>query len=397
MAKAEVRCVCETCGETFKKSSDQCNRSAADKWEEWAKDHYTMCPKCYREYVRECEEAKKAKETEEGKRLAFEKPQMIGSEEQCKWAYWILKKWIENYNSLRSSKITYCTEHDVDEEKAAKLFDKIKKADAVATWIIENHSNAYWWIDNRENLDNKWYENFVEEYENYIAVPAEVREQEAELRKAVEEEATVIPQKHEHVGVVIINVTKNKVIAKYAKDDDFRKIIKGLGYRWDMDAREWFKEISETTGAAKERAAELGNKLLNGGFAVCIYDPATRKDAIEGNYKPEHRRWVWAHKDGKHFILKWEYNDNIYYAAKRLPSAKYSSPYIVVNKTEYDAVVGFAERYDFRWTSGAKELLKGVQDALIIPAAAKEAAYEEHPVKDILNSSREVLEDLIDD
>jgi len=130
---------------------------------------------------------------------------------------------------------------------------------------------------------------------------------------------------------------------------------------------------------------------------VCIYDPATRKDAIEGNYKPEHRRWVWAHKDGKHFILKWEYNDNIYYAAKRLPSAKYSSPYIVVNKTEYDAVVGFAERYDFRWTSGAKELLKGVQDALIIPAAAKEAAYEEHPVKDILNSSREVLEDLIDD
>lgn len=398
MAKAEVRCVCETCGETFKKNSFQRNCHEANKWEEWAKNYYTMCPKCYREYLRECQEAKKAKETEDGKRLAFKKPQMAGSGKQCEWAYRIFENWIENYNSIRSSQITYFDEHDVDKEKVAKLFGEIQKADNVATWIIENHNNACWWIDNRENLDNKkWYKNFVEEYENYIAVPTEVREQEAELQKAVKEEATVIPVNRKYEGFADICVTAAKITVKYEKDDDFREIVKVLGYQWDMDAREWYKKIGETTGAAKERAAELGNKLLNKGFAVCIYDPDTRKDAIEGNYQPECRRWVWAHKDGKHFILGWERNDNIYNAAKRIPTAKYSRPDIVVDKTEFDAVVDFAERYGFRWTSGAKAMLKGVQDTLVIPAESKEAAYQEHPEKEILNSSREVLEDLIDD
>ena len=50
MARGTAECACEKCGKTFVKYSYNCrNRSEADRWEEWAKGNYTLCPECYRE------------------------------------------------------------------------------------------------------------------------------------------------------------------------------------------------------------------------------------------------------------------------------------------------------------------------------------------------------------
>ena len=50
MARGTAECTCEKCGNTFVKYSYNCrNRSEADRWEEWAKGNYTLCPECYRE------------------------------------------------------------------------------------------------------------------------------------------------------------------------------------------------------------------------------------------------------------------------------------------------------------------------------------------------------------
>lgn len=50
MARGTAECTCEKCGKTFVKYSYNCrNRSEADRWEEWAKGNYTLCPECYRE------------------------------------------------------------------------------------------------------------------------------------------------------------------------------------------------------------------------------------------------------------------------------------------------------------------------------------------------------------
>ena len=58
MAKAIAVCVCEKCGQTFEKKVVKRNRAEADKWEEWASEHITLCPECY---IKELDREEQAK------------------------------------------------------------------------------------------------------------------------------------------------------------------------------------------------------------------------------------------------------------------------------------------------------------------------------------------------
>ena len=70
MAKAEVKIVCECCGQEFTKTATKGNRADANAWEEWAKANITLCPKCYKK----SQEIKDLPEITEG------------SEKQIAWA-----------------------------------------------------------------------------------------------------------------------------------------------------------------------------------------------------------------------------------------------------------------------------------------------------------------------
>lgn len=48
MAKASVIITCITCGKDFRHEAFRANRREADSYAEWAKDHITTCPECYR-------------------------------------------------------------------------------------------------------------------------------------------------------------------------------------------------------------------------------------------------------------------------------------------------------------------------------------------------------------
>ena len=48
MAKASVIITCITCGKEFRHEAIRANRREADSYAEWAKDHITTCPDCYR-------------------------------------------------------------------------------------------------------------------------------------------------------------------------------------------------------------------------------------------------------------------------------------------------------------------------------------------------------------
>lgn len=58
MAKASVKLICAKCGAEFKKEKYCTNRSAANSWEEWAKENFELCPDCEKEAYRKAQKEK---------------------------------------------------------------------------------------------------------------------------------------------------------------------------------------------------------------------------------------------------------------------------------------------------------------------------------------------------
>lgn len=57
MARATVICTCTKCGASFEKTTIKHNRREANSWENWAEDHFKLCPDCERQARREREKA----------------------------------------------------------------------------------------------------------------------------------------------------------------------------------------------------------------------------------------------------------------------------------------------------------------------------------------------------
>ena len=451
-----VTYTCATCGKRVTENKMYFPFDANDKryqteMESWiTKTSATHnCPDCLREKVekedREREEKKAAekremenkksisrerikKATEDGiwnnEMLNMPEPELQaleGSDKQVSWANEIRTKWVRYAKAFyRKSVIKHVGNPIANGETIDVINDgkEVVKMDLdYYNWVL-THTKAYWWINyylkacNEEAcsytgyirriaasylkaMDDANSEDWVNYYRKYYNT-TERNGKDDELAKAVADESTVFPTERKHDGVAHITVTDKQVTVSYPKDNDFRAVVKGIGYRWD--GTNWYKDIGETTGTAQERAAELGNKLLVAGFAICIFDPDTRKRAVEADYEPETHRWVGLSDDSKKFLLSWEYgNDRIYSSSRRIRGSRWDKPYVTVPVTEYTSVLDFAKQYSFRYTAAAQCMVDKMQGKVVAPAKEKEPVYEEHPMNEILNSSREVLEDLKDD
>lgn len=195
-----------------------------------------------------------------------------------------------------------------------------------------------------------------------------------------------------------INVSDEKISVIYEKNDIFRTIVKSLSYKWTGSV--WERKINELTGSAVDRAAELGNKLLNAGFPIIIYNENIRNAAINGQYEPECNRWILKVKDEDKLKIKWyEKNDSLYQAARKLPGSKWDGG-IIVSVSHFREIEDFANIFGFKFTCKAREAIEAEKILLqsivkVIPAKVTEPEQIDG-LKEILNSSRDVLPDLID-
>lgn len=57
MARATAICTCAKCGASFEKTTIKHNRREANSWENWAEDHFKLCPDCDRQARWEREKA----------------------------------------------------------------------------------------------------------------------------------------------------------------------------------------------------------------------------------------------------------------------------------------------------------------------------------------------------
>lgn len=378
MARAKALCMCKTCGYEFEHIAYRGNSKDARSYEKWASENIDECPSCREERIKAEREKQNRISAEAAQTKGW--PELTGTEKQVAWATSIREKELGDAAEECTRRLK--TRHPEAYKIAMAAIDK----------LVSTRTKASWWIDNRGYVKTSLNE-VIRDMKNNPA-PQQAAEEPAPAKA---DEATIAkPESQTHDGIVDIRASEQRVSATYQKDDDFRSLLKGLGYRWNVS--EWSLNINYSTGSSAERAAELGNKLLNAGFAIRIQDAETLRNAIAGNYKPMHRRWVGKVVSEDKFIISWAREDDLYSLAKRLPGARYVSPSILVPAKEWEAVLDFADAYDFRLSPGAQELIKKMQGATITvqPAAAQTVEYDEHPVEDVLKSSRDIIPDLKD-
>lgn len=97
MAKAIANCTCSVCGEKFGKVAFKNNKAQADSWKEWAEEHFTICPECYRK-----------QQSEKGEALGAELglPQITGkSDKQIAYAASLRAKFLSNGGASEISRV----------------------------------------------------------------------------------------------------------------------------------------------------------------------------------------------------------------------------------------------------------------------------------------------------
>lgn len=404
MAIARVECTCKTCGKTFEVKATRANSTQAREFEEWAVNHCTECSEC----------SAKRKEEQDRQRYAgidlSDYLPLRGSEKQIAWA-----------NDIRRSFIAQEIDPWLGKSTLSPVLPKgpIDYADLRAYAV--QIADAKWWIDARGDMVSimralltAWRRareaQPTSEAPRTASEPADAAGQqpaadttETPAAETVETPVTV-PETATHTGVAEISVRDGEVSVLYGRDDDYIAVVKGLGYRYDGARKRWRKAITQTTGSAAERAAELGSKLLNAGFAVRIEDPQIRAAAVRGDYEPETARWIDAVPAGGSYAgwlsIAWGRDDrDMYDRARRLRRSRYDHGRVVVPATEWQDVMDFAGIYDYRLTDAARAAVEAQQRSMEIvsPAPARAAGYAEHPLSDVLDSSCDVLPDLRDE
>jgi len=357
---------------------------------EWKKEREfsKMCPDCLQKQREE--EARRAMELAK----EMELPPLQGTEKQVAWAEKIRQNLIARFDELTQRDIERFSREYEEYKKIRELtLDDIM---AVKHYILEKRTAATYFIDNRYD---DVYGYISREYKEALKTDEEIVEEAILLE--IKWESTVFPEEKMTNAVVEITVSPDRVTAKFEKNEEFRKVVKSLGYTWEGSA--WEKKISETTGSAEDRAAELGNKLLNSGFPICILDEEIRRKAIEGDFEPECHRWIYHQKNTEKFAIRWQgWNDTLYKSAKSLPGARWYSGYMLVGVEHHEIVEEFAELYSFKFTEAAQKLIEQYKEKMkdvevVTPIKVEDEQKDEDGLQEILKSEADILEDLKDD
>jgi hypothetical protein len=334
-----------------------------------------LCEKCYKKKLESDKKEINAESAEKAKEM--ELPELIGTEKQVAWANTLRQKFIEKAQKFSET----------------DGFDTVKIDNALQFVLISN-IKASWYIDSRKDDIRELLAIAYKEMEQAKPTPDTISANE------IKAEATVFPENKITYIPVEITVTDDRVTAIAEKNETLRSIVKQYGYTWDGI---WKRKITEKTGSAADRAAELGNALLSAGFPIIIYDADIRKKAIDANFESECCRWILYTFKGEFegcLTIEWEKgNEKLYQDARKLPRARYHGGLISVKMEYFREVLDFANMFGFKISRCAQEAISNYTNALndtpITPKLAIKVPLKDGLVE-ILQSGSEVIDDLKD-
>lgn len=286
-------------------------------------------------------------------------PPLTGSEKQIAWAETIRAAIIEQADAWLEEAIK--AEPESLQAEAVVMAAEVKR-------LIRAETKASWWIDNRarriDDLIQPLVKQAMDAYDRGLiaGTPAAAEEY---LVEEVMAEATVRPENEVTEIVTEIRSSGNKIeLCLPENRDDFRALVKALGYQWTGDC--WTRVIADRAGPLTARVAEIGHRLLCAGFPISIQDGDLRARAIAGDYQPEQKRWITRFHDGEHvgqLFITWPRDEDLYAAAKALPGARYVKPGIALSPKAYDAILDFAEAHGFAISAAAQTALDAARQA----------------------------------
>ena len=415
MAKYDVRF---SCGHTvtvqlYGKESDR------QRTIEWYKN-YGLCPECYKKKIAEEKQAAADEANAEAKKMGL--PDLKGSEKQVAWANTIRGSIMKEVNEDldRSYRQLKKAEKEGRTEFVKNVKNLIDLLNAIGE-VVASETSAHKIIDWRGSIHiEDWCYDYMRDYDKLISgsiprdymhdnygselldraldllLDGKTPDQEAEEAKTV----VLSPEHKESETMVKVIYTDEEVSVESPKDAGVIEAAKSCGFRWDGSV--WMMKIGVKTGSAADRAAEIANKLLLAGYQVTVPE-SIRQAAVSGSYEPRCTRWVSKYTDDDdHVYVSWDRDDDMYYHAKEITGAKwFSRRGMRVPTSSADEIEDFAQLYGFRITDGAKEAIAEYRKSVTIVAPESGATAEkkdgQEDLDGILQSSREVIEDLKDE
>lgn len=383
-----------------------------EKDRQWKVDRAfsNMCEECYKKYLEEQRAKANAEALEKAKEM--ELPELTGTEKQVAWANTLRDKFLEKlsqtiedvngkdkYDSIYTYRKIFKIKK-IEDERVIKerITDYLYKFQDM---FLEN-TKATYFINNRFNILMELIEEAAENVINLEEI-----KKEKEMKLEIIKETTVEPAEVKFDEFVEIVATKENIKLCYEKNETFRSIVTNLNFKWNYDEKCWTRKINELTGNYIDRSAEVANKLLNIGFRVAIPEIEIKEKALDGSYEQECNRWILHRRDTTKLAIKWYEgrNNDLYKACKHLKGARWDSGAMVIDVKNFEQIEEFAEMYGFKFTKEARkfveqykiqyeEQMSKIEKVNVVEVEDKK---EKNGLEDILNSSREVLDDLAEE
>lgn len=331
-----------------------------------------LCPECYRAMMKEREaKAEQTKYADADAALEFYGfSELQGTEKQIKYA-----------NRLRREKIG----NELVGLRTGDTFVENKdEEETVMNWIkwMADIDQAKWWIENDAMQLGEMYE----EYKKTAKVEAKME--------------TVYPDDVDANNVCTI-VSEGKDIS-LVSDKDGRIVEVCRELKWKWDGFKWGLNVTSRMGSVDDRIAEMAHKLLLAGFPVRI-DKQLVEKATNGDYEHVNPRWIVAGADGN-VLLYLERNSDIYSNARELSSSVWDKERgaIRISARYYEEIMDFAYMHGVSISDNALQVLENEKEKFEATSRTTIAGtvnriQQKDGLVDVLNSSRDVLEDLKDE
>ena len=348
-----------------------------------------MCEDCYRKKM----EADRKRENEEALKRAkeMELPELEGTERQIAWAIRLRDARIEVINKIFKS--LQEDEFNKDIKESLEILFETDDSDKLLEYLsmfeeeLLSNTKSTFFIENRLYSIFELLENQADRIINY----ENIKEDEY-IKNQIVKENTVEPIVIKYEGTVNIEIVGETIEAYYEYNEIFI----------ETDKKFWFRKTNELTGNYIDRAAELANKLLNLGFRVSIPEKEIKEKAIKGTYERECNRWIIADKEKNKLKIKW-YGDseNLYSISKKVYLGRWVNGAVITDISKYEKIEEFAQMYDCNISQESKKLIeqykKESENIEKVDVVEVEEVKEKNGLEDILNSGREILDDLVDE